>query len=80
MTVLMSRSALVTVGLYALVNNAGIIRPSPIEWQSTQEMRHVMDINLWGTVAVTKALLPSLKRHGRSRIVNISSMAGNHHL
>ena len=63
-------------GLYTLVNNAGIIRPSPIDWQSTEEMKRVMEVNLWGTVAVTKALLPFLKRHGRSRIVNLSSMAG----
>uniref|UniRef100_A0A7M5X8V5 Uncharacterized protein n=2 Tax=Clytia hemisphaerica TaxID=252671 RepID=A0A7M5X8V5_9CNID len=63
-------------GLYALINNAGIIRPSPIEWQTIEEMRRVMEVNFWGTVQVTKAFLPLLKKHGSSRIVNISSMAG----
>jgi len=58
------------------MNNAGIIRPGVLEWQSLEEMRFVMDVNYWGTVSVTKAFLPFLKRRGGGRLINVSSMAG----
>lgn len=64
-------------GLYALVNNAGILRPAPLDWQTEEDLRYIMEVNCWGTVLVTKALLPFLKkREGSSKIVNVSSMAG----
>lgn len=62
-------------GLWAIVNNAGIFKISPIEWQCVADMQRTMDVNLWGAVNVTKTMLPLVKRaHGR--IINITSMGG----
>lgn len=62
-------------GLLAIVNNAGILQIGPIEWQSVETMQQTMNVNLWGAVNVTKAMLPLVKQtHGR--IINVTSMAG----
>ena len=62
-------------GLWAVVNNAGIAYPGLIEWQTVEEMKKMLDINLWGMVSVTKAFLPLLKRT-KGRIVNVASSSG----
>ena len=58
-----------------MVNNAGISFPGMIEWQTVEEMRRVVDVNVWGMVSVTKAFLPLLKRM-KGRVVNIASCLG----
>ncbi|HEX6681571.1 MAG TPA: SDR family oxidoreductase [Candidatus Limnocylindrales bacterium] len=64
-----------------LVNNAGIggefARPSVTP---LSDMRRVFDTNLFGTVAVTKAMLQLLRRSGAGRIVNVSSELGSLHV
>jgi NAD(P)-dependent dehydrogenase (short-subunit alcohol dehydrogenase family) len=61
--------------LQALVNNAGISVNAPVEALPLDEWRRLYDVNLFGHIAVTQALLPFLHRsHGR--IVNISSVGG----
>lgn len=61
--------------LRALVNNAGVSVNAPVEAFPLDEWRRLYDVNLFGHVAVTQALLPFLHRsHGR--IVNISSVGG----
>ncbi|CAH1245314.1 BDH1 [Branchiostoma lanceolatum] len=64
-------------GLYALVNNAGVWQPGQIEWVSIAAYRRVMEVNAFGTVRVTKAFLPLIRR-AKGRVVNISSEAGLH--
>src|SRR5512140_3799828 len=62
-------------GLQALVNNAGIAVAGPLEFLPPDELRHQLDVNVIGQVAVTQAVLPSLRKaHGR--IVMIGSIAG----
>src|SRR3954454_10595366 len=61
--------------LRALVNNAGISVNAPVETLPLAEWRRLFDVNLFGHVAVTQALLPFLHR-SRGRIVNISSVGG----
>ena len=61
--------------LTGLVNNAGIAVPGPIELLPTEEWRRQFEVNVFGTVAVTRALLPQLLETG-GRIVNISSISG----
>ncbi len=61
--------------LRALINNAGISVNAPVETLPLDEWRRLFDVNLFGQVAVTQALLPFL--HASSgRIVNISSVGG----
>lgn len=62
-------------GLTALVNNAGIAVGGPLEFVAIDDVRRQFDVNVLGLLAVTQAMLPSL-RAARGRIVNIGSIAG----
>jgi len=61
--------------LHALVNNAGIAIAMPLEFVPLDELRHQLEVNLVGQVAVTQAFLPALRR-ARGRIVFVGSIAG----
>ena len=61
--------------LAALVNNAGVALNAPIETLPIGEWRRHFEVNFFGHVAVTQALLPALVS-GHGRIVNISSIGG----
>uniref|UniRef100_A0A7M5WXH0 Uncharacterized protein n=1 Tax=Clytia hemisphaerica TaxID=252671 RepID=A0A7M5WXH0_9CNID len=61
--------------LDGIVNNAGIAIHGLIEWQSIELMKKTFEVNYWGTVRVTKVMLPLLKK-SRGRIVNVTSMGG----
>ncbi|MBP2338266.1 NAD(P)-dependent dehydrogenase (short-subunit alcohol dehydrogenase family) [Saccharothrix coeruleofusca] len=61
--------------LHALVNNAAIQVNAPVEALPMDRWRQVFEVNLFGHVAVTQALLPALLR-GQGRVVNISSIGG----
>ncbi len=58
-----------------LVNNAGFSLPEPLEDTSLQSFDSVIAVNLTAALQCTQACLPSMKRKGRGRIVNISSRA-----
>jgi NAD(P)-dependent dehydrogenase (short-subunit alcohol dehydrogenase family) len=64
-----------TEGLSGLVNNAGVAIPSPLETMPIDEFRRQIDVNLNGQVAVTQAMLPSIRR-ASGRVVFISSIGG----
>src|SRR5262245_6274396 len=59
----------------ALVNNAGIGVNAPVEAFAIDEWRRLFEVNLFGHIAVTQTLLPSLIR-SKGRVVNISSVGG----
>ncbi len=70
--------------LDVLVNNAGVSGPfDPVTW--TQDpttldldvVRQVVDVNVYGVVRVTNAMLPLLRRSPAPRIVNASSSMGS---
>ena len=61
--------------LDALVNNAGVGVGGPLEMLSTEELRGQFEVNVFGQVALTNALLPALRR-ARGRIVFVSSIGG----
>jgi NAD(P)-dependent dehydrogenase (short-subunit alcohol dehydrogenase family) len=67
--------------LDVLVNNAGTAsvtrqRATPSQ-TSLDDMRAVYEINVFGVVAVTNAMLPLLRRAAAPRIVNVSSEVGS---
>lgn len=59
----------------ALINNAGIQLNAPVETLPIAEWRRMFDVNLFGHVAMTQALLPALLRSSGT-VVNISSVGG----
>jgi NAD(P)-dependent dehydrogenase (short-subunit alcohol dehydrogenase family) len=61
--------------LDALVNCAGIAMSGPWEEITPTELRHQLDINLVGAMAVTRACLPAL-RAARGVVVQVSSVSG----
>ena len=65
-----------TGGLFGLVNNGGLGLRGCLEDTSDEEIRRVFEANVFGTMAVTKAVLPHMRRAGRGRIVTISSVGG----
>jgi NAD(P)-dependent dehydrogenase (short-subunit alcohol dehydrogenase family) len=62
-------------GLDALVNNAGIGIGGPLELIEAEDLQRQFDVNVFGQIAVTKAMLPTL-RSARGRIVFVSSIGG----
>ncbi|XP_068722409.1 retinol dehydrogenase 7-like isoform X2 [Montipora capricornis] len=62
-------------GLWGLVNNAGLMCTSPIEWTPLAEFKRSADVNIWGLIDVTKTFLPLIKK-AKGRVVNMSSAAG----
>jgi NAD(P)-dependent dehydrogenase (short-subunit alcohol dehydrogenase family) len=63
-------------GIYGLVNNAGLGLRGCFEDISDAEMRQIFDVNLFGAMAVTRRVLPSMLDARRGRIVHITSVGG----
>lgn len=63
-------------GIDVVVNNAGYGLSGAAEELSDAEMRHQMETNFFGLVAVTQAALPFMRAQRRGHFVNISSVAG----
>lgn len=59
-----------------LINNAGYTQAGAIEENSLTDVQVQFDTNLFGVVRVTNAVLPSMRRQGNGRIINISSLVG----
>lgn len=58
-----------------MVNNAGVSTFGEVEFTSMAHYKEIADVNLWGTMRVTKAFLPLIRR-AKGRVVNITSMFG----
>ena len=67
-------SQLPDVKLHAVVNNAGICPYGEIEWGTFDMIKHVLEVNTFGAVLVTRTFLP-LIRENQGRIVNVNSVA-----
>jgi short-subunit dehydrogenase len=59
-----------------LVNNAGVGYFGPFTESTDQEMEEMFSINVFGPIRLTKELLPSLRKHESSAVLNIISTAG----
>lgn len=63
-------------GIYGVVSNAGIQLRGYFEDVSPAEVAEVFETNLFGAMAVTREVLPHLRRAGRGRIVLMDSIGG----
>ena len=68
-------------GLYAIINNAGVMYTAPFEYADEERARQVMDINLMAPFKITQTFIPLLKKHNagnaiKARVINIASWAG----
>ena len=59
-----------------LINNAGAGQTGPIADVPLDRVRHLFDVNVFGTLAMTQAVLPRLIAKGSGRIIIVSSIAG----
>lgn len=59
-----------------LVNNAGYGHEGAVEESPLSELRHQMEVNLFGTVAMTQAVLPLMRARRRGHILTVTSMGG----
>ena len=59
-----------------LVNNAGYGHEGVLEESPLDEMRKQFDVNVFGAVAMMKAVLPYMRKRRRGHILNITSMGG----
>jgi NADP-dependent 3-hydroxy acid dehydrogenase YdfG len=59
-----------------LINNAGIGQNAAIEDVTMHDGKELFDINVWGVVRCTQAVLPSMRAQRSGHIVQISSIAG----
>jgi NAD(P)-dependent dehydrogenase (short-subunit alcohol dehydrogenase family) len=62
-------------GLHGVVNNAGVARGGPLEYIPVDVWRDQFEVNVFGQVAVTRAMLPLVREAG-GRIVFIGSIGG----
>ncbi|WP_063552758.1 oxidoreductase [Burkholderia territorii] len=60
-----------------LVNNAGYGHEGIMEESPLSEMRRQFDVNVFGAVAMMRAVVPFMRKRRRGRILNITSMGGH---
>jgi len=60
--------------VFGLINNAGIGRSGVLEVTPVAEIRKVMDVNVIGLMAMTKVMIPILRKN-KGRIINVGSTA-----
>lgn len=58
-----------------LINNAGVGISGAVEFTDAMEAERLFDVNFFGMVRVTREILPHMRRAGKGRIVNVSSVA-----
>lgn len=68
-------------GLFAIINNAGIMYTAPFEYADEERARQMIEVNLMAPFKITQAFIPLLKKHNanntiKARVINIASWAG----
>lgn len=61
--------------LWALVNNAGLNFLGEVEWTPLHLFEKVLNVNMYGTIRMTKAFLPFLRK-SQGRLINVTSVKG----
>jgi NAD(P)-dependent dehydrogenase (short-subunit alcohol dehydrogenase family) len=62
--------------VYALINNAGYGHEGTLEESPMEELRQQFEVNVFGAVAMMKAVLPHMRARHEGRILNVTSMGG----
>ena len=57
-----------------LVNNAGVMRSTPVASSDLEDLRQILDVNLFDLIATTREALPYLAERG-GHVANLSSVA-----
>lgn len=63
-------------GVDVLVNNAGVGYFGAIEESDEGAVRRMFEINVFGLAAMTRAVLPGMRRRRRGHVVNVASIGG----
>ena len=61
---------------HILVNNAGVTSAGRFEQETMDDLRWIVDTNVWGVVHGTRSFLPMLLAADEAHLVNLSSMVG----
>lgn len=59
-----------------LINNAGYSVRRAVEEIEIDKLKNMMDVNVFGIIRMTQAVLPVMRRNGGGRIYNIGSISG----
>jgi NAD(P)-dependent dehydrogenase (short-subunit alcohol dehydrogenase family) len=59
-----------------LINNAGAGQTGPLADVPLDRVRHLFEVNVFGTLAITQTLLPKMAARGSGRVIIVSSIAG----
>lgn len=63
-------------GIDVLINNAGVGITGPLEEIPAEEIKNNFDTNVFGPIAVMKAVLPYMRNQKSGLIINVTSIAG----
>jgi len=63
-------------GLNALINNAGIVTVGALETVDLQIFHQQFEVNVFGHLQVTQAMLPLIRQSSNGRIINMISLMG----
>jgi short-subunit dehydrogenase len=63
-------------GIDCLINNAGVWLQGPLDETDNDRIQETIDINVNGTISLTKAAMPQMKRQKSGLIINVVSQGG----
>ena len=64
------------LGVDVLINNAGVGIVGPMASVPLADVRRSFEVNVFGMVALSQAVIPGMRERGSGRIINVSSVAG----
>lgn len=59
-----------------LINNAGVFGGGLLEAHSIEQVKNLFDVNVYGPLRLSNAVLPAMRKQGEGLIINLSSMLG----